>query len=100
MNSENYRKYLFSHYSPASDFIEKFLPDYFTNENVAEIDRLWRYIGNEELDPRDEKLYKEQFPDKRKAAEELVEVEGKLFKRCLSIFYAKYFAKELNDDEN
>lgn len=99
LDSEEYREYLLSEYRPVMDFIERYLPNYYTSRRIAEIDRLWRYIGDEGLDPEDEELYKERFPDKKKALEELIEVESEILKECVEIFYNKYFYK-INNDEN
>lgn len=98
LDSEEYREYLFSEYRPVMGFIERYLPDYYTNQHIAEIDRLWRYIGDEGLDPEDEELYKERFPDKKKALEELIEVESEILKECVEIFYNKYFYKKINNE--
>lgn len=100
LNSEEYRDWLLAQYRPVLDFIEQFLPDYYTNQRIAETDRLWRYIGDEGMDEEDEELYKEQFPDKKKALEELIEVESEVLKECVGVFYKNYFNNKINNAEN
>jgi hypothetical protein len=97
LGSEEHRDYLLSQYRSVMDFIERFLPDYYTNPQVLETDLLWRYIGDEELSPEDEKLYKEQFPDKKKALSELIEVESEILRECVEAFYNKYFYGKVNN---
>lgn len=95
---ETYRKSLLAKYHPVIDFIEQFLPDYYTNSDIAEADLLWRYIGDECMEDKDEELCKKRFPNKKKAIEELIEIESRLLKECVGIFHNEYFHNKINNE--
>lgn len=72
------------------DFIAKYLPDYTSNEDVAESDLLWRYIDNEEMYQHDIERLEKSYPTKKTMLNEIAKIETKLFKEAMEEYIKTY----------
>lgn len=72
------------------DFIEKYLPDYYTNDLVLRSDILWRYVDNDDVDGSDKIWIEEEFATKTEIVEEIVRIETQLFENALRNYCFEY----------
>lgn len=64
-------------------FIEKYLPNYSSNDLVLLSDILWRYVDNDDVDTSDMEWIGKSFADKNEVLTEIVRVETQLFENAL-----------------
>lgn len=72
------------------DFIANHLPSYYSDDNVARSDLLWRYVDNEEVDEQDIEALEEEFANKKEMLDEIAKIGTELFKESLEAFLADY----------
>lgn len=70
------------------DFIEKYHPQYYSDDRVLLYDILFRYISDDEVSPDDQAWLQEGFKTKKEALEELKRLETLLFYETLG-YYCK-----------
>ena len=76
-------------YDDAWSFLEIFLPNYSHRDDVLESDVLYRYLIGDDVSNDDLEWIESEFSsDKKKVAEYLSEMEGKLFTSAIKNFYS------------
>jgi len=68
-------------------FIEKHIPDYYTNDLVLQSDMLSRYVYHEEVDEDDAKRIATEFKSKAEIYEEIANIESRLFSEAIEAYY-------------
>lgn len=71
-------------------FIERYLPDYYSNEDVLVSDILLRYLTGEEVSKSDQMWIHAEFNDKAEILAELIKIDTALFSRSLSAYYQEH----------
>lgn len=85
-------------------FTSEFCPDWSNSETAAEVDRLFRFLDGEELDPTDVENIKERFEingeiQKPRIIRVVAGLESVLIKNAIEAFYSKFFDIEEEDYE-
>jgi len=69
--------------------IEKYLPDYYTSDQVLRSDILWRYVDGEEVSDDDIEWIEAEFANNREIYMEIARVESELFKEAMENYCMK-----------
>ena len=77
-------------------FTSEFCPNWSSSETAAEVDRLFRYLDEEELDPTDVENIEEKFKINGKIQKPsiircIAGLESVLIREALEAFYSKFF---------
>lgn len=70
-------------------FIERYLPDYYSNENVLVSDILFRYLTGEEVSSSDQMWIQTEFNDRVEILAELIKIDTTLFSKLLTAYYCE-----------
>jgi len=70
--------------------IEKYLPDYYTSDQVLRSDILWRYVDGEEVSDDDIEWIEAEFVDKREVLAEIARIESGLFTDAMTNYCMEY----------
>lgn len=85
-------------------FTSEFCPNWSSSETAAEVDRLFRFLDGEELDPADLENIKERFEvngeiQKPGIIRVIAGLESVLIKNAIETFYSEFFDIEEEDCE-
>lgn len=73
------------------EFLEEYLPDYYTDSDVSTLNILYKYLDKEELSPEDEEYILESFKNKEEIIEEVERIEVDLFQEAVKEYYKQQY---------
>ena len=73
------------------EFLEEYLPDYYTDSDVCTLNILYKYLGKEELSSEDEEYILESFKSKEEIIEEVERIEVDLFQEAVKEYYKQQY---------
>ncbi len=73
-------------------FVQSFMPNYSSRDEVLEDDMLIKYLEGEDLDEDDLQLIKDEYDnDREKVKERVIELESKFAKEAIEAYYKEIF---------
>lgn len=73
------------------EFLEEYLPDYYTDSDVCTLNILYKYLDKEELSSEDEEYILESFKNKEEIIEEVKRIEVDLFQEAVKEYYKQQY---------
>lgn len=73
------------------EFLEEYLPDYYTDSDVCTLNILYKYLDKEELSSEDEEYILESFKSKEEIIEEVERIEVDLFQEAVKEYYKQQY---------
>ena len=73
------------------EFLEEYLPDYYTDSDVCTLNILYKYLDKEELSSEDEEFILESFKSKEEIIEEVKRIEVDLFQEAVKEYYKQQY---------
>ena len=73
------------------EFLEEYLPDYYTDSDVCTLNILYKYLDKEELSSEDEEYILESFKSKEEIIEEVERIEVGLFQEAVKEYYKQQY---------